>query len=199
MKSVPRDQNYRSFIAIELPAHVRARIAKHINQLQRNCPEARASWTREENLHLTLKFLGNVPVAEIPKLSQAAADSAQAVSPFRFVIGGCGTFPQHGQPKVLWIGVTDASNQLQRLHQEVEKNCQQIGFSPETRTFHPHLTIARLRSANRARELAQLHQTADFAPVSVEVQELLLMRSELSSHGSRYTALARHQCSNVQR
>jgi len=187
------EQIYRTFIAIELPPPVRARIARHTNELRRQCPHARASWTREDNLHLTLKFLGNISGANIASVSGALENAVRGFSSFDFVVARCGAFPPHGQPKVLWIGVNDASGDLQRLYENVESQCEQIRFPPEARAFRPHLTIARVRSAKGARELAQLHQAIDFEPATVDVQELLLMRSELSSHGSRYTALTRHR------
>src|SRR5882724_2236540 len=95
----------RTFIAIEIPADIRRRIKQHIDQLRAAFPDLRASWTRENNLHLTLKFLGNVPVARITALSNAVAAAAHQINQFDLVVSGCGTFPPHGRPKVLWIGV----------------------------------------------------------------------------------------------
>ncbi len=185
-------ETYRTFIAIELPRELRASITKHIDALRRGLPEVRASWTREENLHLTLKFLGDVSVAEIPKLCTAVETAMRGLAPFEFVVSGCGSFPAHRQPKVLWIGISDDSNCLHRLHQKLELECEKAGFSREARAFHPHLTIARLRSAKGAGRLAQLHAEQGFDSSTVEVREVLVMRSELSSAGSRYTILGRH-------
>ncbi|HYX31036.1 MAG TPA: RNA 2',3'-cyclic phosphodiesterase [Pyrinomonadaceae bacterium] len=190
--SAQRDQTYRTFVAIELPPKVRVRIAKYIDELRRNCLNVRASWTREENLHLTLKFLGDVPAAQIANVSRAIEHTAGVCSRLDLVISGCGVFPPHGQPKVLWIGVMDVSGELARLQRILDLNCGEIGLPPEARKFHPHLTIARLRSARDARVLGDLHKTSGFESTTVEVRELSLMRSELSSQGSRYIALARH-------
>src|SRR2546421_13108411 len=101
--------SYRTFIAIEIPAEIRRRIKEHIDQLRAAFPDVRASWTREDNLHLTLKFLGEVPVARIPALSDAVTEAAHEINPFGLIVSGCGTFPPHGRPKVLWIGVHAAS------------------------------------------------------------------------------------------
>src|SRR2546421_9354722 len=97
--------SYRTFIAIEIPAEIRRRIKEHIDQLRAAFPDVRASWTREDNLHLTLKFLGEVPVARIPALSDAVTEAAHEINPFDLIVSGCGTFPPRGRPKVLWIGV----------------------------------------------------------------------------------------------
>ena len=184
---------YRTFVALELPRDLRVRIIEHSQQLRCEFPEIRASWIREKNLHLTLKFFGDVPVANIPTLSLAVEAAAHAVSSFEFVVGGCGAFPPHGQPKVLWIGINDASGELSKLHEALEHECERLGFAREARPFRPHLTVARLRSAKGARRLARLHSERGFDWYAVKVTELCVMRSELSSEGSSYTALARYQ------
>ena len=185
--------SYRTFIAIELPRDLRARIVTHIDHLRRELPDVRASWTREENLHLTLKFLGDVPVADIEKLSLAVEAATHAASPFELAVSGCGAFPPHGQPKVLWIGITEASEELTKLHEAIERECERAGFAREARPFHPHLTIARLRSSKGARRLAQFHGSLGFAPQSFTVSELIVFRSELRSEGSKHTAISRHK------
>ena len=196
---------YRTFIAIELPDDVRARIGEHVNRLRRELPEIRASWTREENLHLTLKFLGDVPVADIPKLSAAVEAAAQTVRPFRLTVSGCGAFPPHGQPKVLWIGVlseppavagdSTASSEaasLESLHKRMEDDLATAGFPREERPFHPHLTIARLRTPKSGRELSDFHQALGFAPQSFSVSEVVVFKSDLLREGSKHTPISRH-------
>src|ERR1043166_5484927 len=123
---------YRTFIAIEIPPDIRRRIKEHIDQLRAAFPDERASWTREDNQHLTLKFLGNVTVARIPELSNAVAAVAHEIKPFDLIINGCGTFPPHGRPKVLWIGCADVPSAsslspsplaLGSLHTALEDRC----------------------------------------------------------------------------
>jgi 2'-5' RNA ligase len=189
---------YRTFIAIELSRDLRARVTEHISVLRRELPEVRASWTREENLHLTLKFLGNVPVADISKLSLAIEAAARENHSFEFTVSGCGSFPPHGTPKVLWIGITDGLSQITRLCEAVERECERAGFPREARAFRPHLTIARLRSSSGAKEVARAHVARSFASSSVRVKEVCVMRSELSSKGSRYTALSLHRLAEAQ-
>lgn len=185
-------ESWRTFIAIELPASLREQVARHIQVLRKQLPDVRASWVREENLHLTIKFLGDVPVDDIQKLSDAAASVAAAIDPFALSIVGCGAFPPHGQPKVLWIGIEDEQRNLIRLQQRLEDECARLGFARESRSFHPHLTIARVRSPRGSRRLAQLHKDTDFPPQIVSVSEVVVFRSELRSEGSRHTAISRH-------
>jgi 2'-5' RNA ligase len=186
----------RTFIAIELPRDVRRGIKEHIDQLRAVFPDVRASWTREDNLHLTLKFLGNVPVARIPALSNAVAEAAHEIDPFDLGISSCGTFPPHGRPKVLWIGCPTMEAQASRLHLlhgALEDRCAAAGFEREPRAYHPHLTIARLRESKDSRTLAEHHRRLDFASQSFTVSGLVVFRSELSSKGSKHTALSRHE------
>ena len=194
---------YRTFIAIEIPANVRAKIADHINRLRRECPDVRASWSREDNLHLTLKFLGDVPIERIPALSTAVEQAVQHMHPFDLIVKDCGAFPSHGRPKVLWIGVLSEppavaggpeapTSDLQGLHAAIEDHCAAAGFERDMRAFHPHLTMARLREAKGSRDLAARHKELGFPSRAFTVSELVLFRSELSSKGSKHTALARH-------
>ena len=181
----------RTFIAIELPADVRARVAQHIACLRHELPDVRASWSREDNLHLTLKFLGNVSVAEIPKVSNAIERATKPVSAFEVTVSGCGVFPPRGRPGVLWLGTQAAG--LQALHAAIDQELDAAGFPRELRPFHPHLTLARLRQSQGARQLAELHKSLVFAPVEFGVSEVVVFKSELLTQGPRHTAISRHR------
>jgi RNA 2',3'-cyclic 3'-phosphodiesterase len=185
-------ETWRVFIAIELPSHLRERIINHIDHLRSAIPEVRASWIREDTLHLTLKFLGDIPVANVEQLSAAAGMAASKVEPFEVVVEGCGAFPLRGQPRVLWIGIEDPSGNLAELQQALEQECDANGFAREPRPFHPHLTIARLRQPHGSRQLAQMHQEIGFNREAISVADLTVIRSELRSEGARHTVISRH-------
>jgi RNA 2',3'-cyclic 3'-phosphodiesterase len=187
------EHSWRIFIAVELPSTLRQQISRHITELRRAEPEVRASWSRQENLHLTLKFLGETSVSGIPNLSEAMQAAVARVSPFEITIDGCGAFPSRGQPRVLWIGIQDPSRQLIRLQQALEDEGEKRGFDRERRDFHPHLTLARLRQTNGARRLVDLHEKIGFPATKVDVRELCLIRSEPGDQGSRYTVIERHE------
>jgi 2'-5' RNA ligase len=184
---------WRVFIAIELPASVRKKLKDHIEHLRESVPDARASWSREENLHLTLKFLGDTPVSQIETLSQAAKRAASKAIPFELIVAGAGAFPPRGQPRVLWIGIEDTSEQLGKLQQALEDECDKEGFAREPRPFHPHLTIAHLRRPQGSRQLAALHDEMGFEAETVRASALAVVRSELGSEGSRRTVISRHE------
>jgi len=183
---------WRVFCAIEVPQEVRARLTAHIETLRRRFPAVRASWTRDDKFHLTLKFLGEIPQERVENLSIAVTRAASSVAPFKLMIEGAGAFPQNGPPKVLWLGVTDVERGLTVLHTSLEAECVQEGFAKETRPFRSHLTIARIRESYGARALASFHRESGFPAVEFFVSELLVIRSELSSAGSKYTVVSRH-------
>ena len=188
----PPDESWRLFVAIELPASLREGVRDHIDRLRDSVPDARASWAREENLHLTLKFLGETPVSKVEALSLAVERAAAQVSPFSAIVGGSGAFPPRGQPRVLWIGIDDSTGNLMKLYRSLEDECFQAGFSREERPFNPHLTVARLRQPHGSRRLAEVHQQIGFDPVPLNVSDVCLIRSELRSEGSRYSVIGRH-------
>jgi RNA 2',3'-cyclic 3'-phosphodiesterase len=186
------DKSWRVFIAIELTQIVRARLAEHIDRLRATMPEVRASWSREGNLHLTLKFLGDIPVTNVEQLSAAASIAAVKVEPFEIVVEGCGAFPPRGQPRVLWIGIDDPSGKLAELNRALEDECANAGFPREPRAFHPHLTIVRLRQPQGSRQMAAKHEEIGFNREIVGVSGISVIRSELRSEGSKHTTISRH-------
>lgn len=190
------EEAWRIFIAIELPVDIRRKLKTHIDHLRHSLPGSHASWGCEENLHLTLKFLGDIPVEKVETLSQATQRAASDSSSFELTIAGCGAFPPSGQPRVLWIGIGDLSGKLADLHTVLEEECAQAGFAREQRSFQPHLTIARLRRPQGARQLATLHKEIGFESETVEVSELTVVRSELRNEGPRHTVIARHALSS---
>ena len=165
---------------------------KHTEQVRAAVPRAQASWSRQDNIHLTLKFLGEVSVTRVDDVSDAAERAAKEFSPIKISVEQTGVFPRHGPPRVLWIGVYDDSGCLASLNSRLEDECAAKGFARQERPFHPHLTLARLRKPQGARDLAEKHKAIHFEPVEVVVSELLVIRSELSSEGSKYSMISRH-------
>ena len=187
------EDSWRVFCAIDLAASVRAKVIRQINRLRQAVPNAQASWSREENIHLTVKFLGEIQTSRLSDLSHAVARAVAHFSPFQITLEGSGVFPKHGTPRVLWIGVRDESGKFAEFHTRLEEACAREGFAREERPFHPHLSIARLRKPQGARALAAAHKEMLFEPADVAVAELLVIRSELSNAGSRYTVISRHR------
>ena len=156
-------------------------------------PESEASWSRIENIHLTLKFFGNVEESGLVKIAKAGERTVADFSPFDIFIKSSGSFPKPTQARVLWIGVEDPTGKLSELNRNFENECSSEGFAREDRAFRPHLTIARIRKPVGARTLAEMHQKLGFSSIKLTVNELVVFRSELSSKGSNYTSLSRHK------
>ena len=183
---------WRVFCAVELPDDVRARLQEHIARLRKEVPDAAASWSRVENIHLTLKFFGNVALDRIPKISAAATRTTEQFSKFEIDVGNTGVFPRPSRAQVLWIGVNDPTGKLAALQKRLEDQCAAEGFEKEDRAYKPHLTIARLRKPEGARQLADTHLNMNFPLIEVSLHELVVFRSELSSKGSKYTSISHH-------
>ena len=184
---------WRTFCAFELPESLRARIDQHSQLVREAVPEAAASWSRSENIHLTVKFFGNVDQQRVPVISAVAAHVATEFSPIQIEVGKTGVFPRPSRPQVLWIGIHDPSQALANLHKQLENQLAPEGFPKEDRAFRPHLTTARIRKPHDAAKLAQTHLETKFDTVEISLNELVLFRSELSSRGSKYTAISRHR------
>ncbi len=178
----------RTFLCIEIPAAIRQRI----EELQRTLRslDAQASWVRGQNIHLTLKFLGDVERTRIEKVIEAVTSAALEINPFEIEVGGAGCFPSPRSPRVLWVGLTRLTDEFRQLHRIVETSLAHSGFARDEKKFSPHLTIARLRSPRNAALLAEKLIATGFEPESFTAREVMVMRSELSPGGSIYTPLA---------
>lgn len=184
--------SWRLFCAVELPAEVRKQLEEHILKLRKAVPDVAASWSRVENIHLTLKFIGNVAVDRVPVISAAASRTVAEFSSFRIGVGNTGVFPRPSRAQVLWIGVSDPSGKLSALQERLENECAAEGFAKEDRAYRPHLTIARIRRPEGARRLVDTHLQMNFPIIEVELNELIVFRSELSPKGSKYTPISKH-------
>ena len=186
-----RGTQWRMFCAFELPESLRVRIKEHAERVREVVPDAAASWSRPENIHLTMKFFGNMDQANVAIVSDVLARVAKESAPIGIAVGGTGVFPRPSRPQVLWIGIDDRTGALAKLQKRVEDECAREGFPKEDRAFRPHLTIARIRNSHNANHLSEAHLKLEFASVEVILNELVFFRSELSPKGSKYTPISR--------
>ncbi len=183
--------SWRLFIALELPPEIVHEL-KHLQaELQRIVPEGVASWVRPEGIHLTLKFLGDVPLRQLDALKAALEESVTGWRCFSLHLGELGCFPSMANPRVLWVGVGGDLKQLAALQASVEKHIAPLGYPPEERGFSPHLTLARARRSARREEAAALGRAAETHHPSQttpwRVDAVSLMRSQLDPRGAIYT------------
>jgi len=181
----------RAFVAIELPEKVRTALAREQARLQAVCarnPEIR--WTQPKGMHLTLKFLGEVPVERVLYVT-AALHALDRFEKFEVEVRGLGFFPNAAHPRVLWAGL-EAPAGLTDLARGVETALEKLGFAREDRPFHPHLTLARFRAVHADRALEAALEKADSASLGrFEVSEFFLFESRLLTGGAEYRKVAR--------
>ena len=183
----------RSFIAIDLPAGVRAELTSFEEKLKaRRHPFVK--WVDPESMHLTLKFLGNVAADFIPQIVEAMSGVAEAHSTFKLQVAGTGAFPNWQRPQVVWVGVGGELDRLNSLQKGLESVLAPLGFPSESRPFSAHLTVGRLRdrvTPDDRRRFAEFAQTVEFkASLSFEVNAIRLIKSQLTPAGPIYTELA---------
>jgi len=178
----------RSFIAIDLPIDIKSSIDRVIQKVSGISRGIR--WVPVENIHLTLKFLGDVKDDLVLEIAKRLALVGKHHPPFNISVRGAGAFPNLRSPNVLWVGV-DPSPQLDDLFAEIDATLSEAGFEKEGRKFSPHLTIGRVRDRRDIdpviRELAT-YKDVFFG--TIEVREILLMKSVLKPSGAEYSRAA---------
>ncbi len=176
----------RLFVALEISAAVRENLAALIRELRPLAPQAR--WARAENLHVTLKFIGEVAPAKLDAL-QRALSSVRGEGPIAMDFRGLGFFPDERRPRVFWVGIV-AGPALARLAREIEGRLEPLGIPRDPRAFSPHLTLARFQPPGRSERLRsaiQENATREFG--SLHTNQLHLIESKLKSSGAEYFTL----------
>jgi 2'-5' RNA ligase len=149
-------------------------------------------WTPSDNLHVTLRFLGNVDVRLLSEASARLERGCREFGPFELGFGALGCFPDERRPRVVWIGFAGAVNQLSALEASVDRAMGDLGEHREEKPFTPHLTLGRVRTRTRdAAAVGKLIRGSVVDPIGAwRISEVALIRSELKPEGSRYTPLA---------
>ncbi len=179
----------RTFVAIELePA-----IKQVLVNLLRGLPRADGvRWVSEQQLHLTLKFLGEVDDAHIGNVCAAVAHAARTVAPFSMSIAGLGVFPAPRNPRVLWCGVADPTESCRRWVATADPLLADLNFKPETRAFTPHITLGRSRSTAGGYVLREVLESRQLpATDEMLVSEVVVFESQLRPTGAVYTPVAK--------
>ena len=179
--------NVRTFIAVDLPTEVKSQIGEILSPLK---PLSRSiRWVRAAGLHLTLKFLGEIPEEQLPDLVTALEEVLFGRAAFDFRLSGLGGFPNLRRPRVLWIGVPEGDEPLRELAGAVEKALIPCGYPPEKRPFSPHLTIGRVRSPRGIEPVLDRLPAVDFDSGPVTAGAVKVMKSQLKPTGAEYSAL----------
>jgi len=186
-------EQIRSFIAIELPDELKLGLIELEAQLKA-AKQPWVKWVDPYSIHLTLKFLGNIPVNRTGEITRAIEVAAQGISPFHLEVKDLGVFPNLKRVQVVWVGMSGEVDKLAQLQQRIESNLASLGFAPESRPFTPHLTLARLRdraSPEERQKFGQLIANTKFeATYTFKVAAISLMRSQLTREGAIYSQIS---------
>jgi 2'-5' RNA ligase len=178
----------RAFIAITPPASLQQSVAEVQSTLQRFSFPLR--WVKPAQVHLTLKFLGNIVPELIDPVTQAMQRALVPLEAFSLSIQGVGCFPNLARPRVLWMGIEALHDRLGQLHQRLDTELATLGFAPEDRPFRPHLTLARGQPRVASRHLAAVLQPyRDWHFGDMLVEQVTLFQSQLHRDGAVYTML----------
>lgn len=175
----------RCFIAIDLPEEIKRQIGNVINLAAPLSKDIK--WVPYENIHMTLKFLGEVKEDTLPEIEQKLRDICSVHAPFSISVRGTGAFPNEKNPNVIWIGV-DKSDRLKSLYLDIDNSLSEAGFEKESRKHSPHLTIGRVK--NRKDILQVMNGLNEFKSKlfgNVDIVEVHLMKSILKPSGAEYS------------
>lgn len=184
----------RTFIAVEISDPMRRKIARDMAIMKETAPLIQ--WAHPENLHLTLKFLGDVKENDLEELFDAVADAVENFEPFTIELRGVGAFPNWRYPRVVWAGTAEGSQEAKELAGEVEAACVGVGYERERRAWRPHLTLGRVKEPGHAQglpEVAGMMEEKSFG--LIDVDEVVVFMSSLRRTGPVYSPMARFSLS----
>ena len=190
-------KNIRTFVAVDVTEAVRERAAQLIEEL-RSCG-GDIKWVEPHNMHLTLKFLGDVPETEVNSVCRAVVQAAADLPPFSISVQGVGAFPHVGRPRTVWIGVEEGAEQLGSLQRAVDRALKPLGYPKERRPFHAHLTLGRIRRGGpESRTLSdRLREQQAFLAGHSQIKEVVVYASYLDRSGPSYQAMSRGPMRNA--
>jgi len=184
------DNYLRCFIAISLPDEVKTQISTYIDDLKKFSRDVR--WIKAENIHLTLKFLGEIDPEQVKLVKKCLHPLSNKFSRFTLNISGSGSFPGKKRPRVFWLGMEQSKeNPLFGIHKWIENQLLDLGFEKEKRRFSPHLTLGRVRSRGQAdfSELFSDIENNPFVPITFQINEIFFMQSFLKPTGAEYQVI----------
>jgi len=182
----------RLFLACEVPDEVKQHISEVIENL-RDRSGADVRWIRTEGIHVTLKFLGEVPVKKLPAVKLATQEAVVGHSPFELELSNIGTFGGREGLRLMWVGIAGDVLRLEALVRSMNAALAVVGFEPERRPFRPHLTLGRVRdevSTRRRTEIEVEVGKVGVPATSWRTSQVSLMRSRLTQQGAVYEVLA---------
>ncbi|MEW6455922.1 MAG: RNA 2',3'-cyclic phosphodiesterase [Acidobacteriota bacterium] len=186
----------RTFIAIDFPEEIKKLIYEKIDVLKKF--EANIKWIREEGIHLTLKFLGEIDENKLNLINNKLKKISESIPSFSLIVQGMGTFPERSKsPRVIWIGIKEETN-LKRLQENIEEEMEKLSFQRETRKFSPHITIGRVKDSKHITKILDvIEKERETLFGKIKVKEIILFRSILKPDGAQYIPLEKSPLQNA--
>ena len=180
----------RAFIAVEIDQPNKQKISDLISNLKKS--KADVKWITEDQMHLTLKFLGNIDKDKVQDISNTLSNISNNFKSFTISLSNIGVFPNLNRPRVIWLGVDKGADYLKNLSERIENELEKLGFEKEDREFNPHLTLGRVKTSKDLSELKKLINETQFNSENwVEINKLILFQSTLTSKSAIYDALTK--------
>jgi RNA 2',3'-cyclic 3'-phosphodiesterase len=182
----------RTFLAVPLPEELRERLTGLQRRMTKTLHDVK--WVEKENLHVTLVFLGDVAAEEIPAVCRAAQEACAEVPRFQLNVMGLGCFPSLRRPRILWAGIREGAEELQRVYEGLALRLGLLGYRREDRSYTPHVTLGRVKGDSVGPAVTiELEQHAGFEAGETVVKEVHIFSSEPTRQGSVYHVLGRAQ------
>jgi 2'-5' RNA ligase len=182
----------RAFLASELPVSIQDAIQKSTSNLRQTLGDDLVRWVPAHNIHLTLKFLGDVSPSSLDLIKQMLITEAAQYQSFDIQVEGIGSYPNAKQPRVIWVGL-NAPATLASLQRSIESAAARLGYESEERSFSPHLTIGRVRQNASSADIQKIRAALEAAKVgnlgTAHINAVHLFKSDLQPTGSVYTKL----------
>jgi len=182
----------RAFIAIDLTHEIRQRLDEVILAFKKQLDRVPVRWVPAINIHLTLKFLGDVSLANLEILTEMLRTESSSHHPFEISVGGSGAFPNSRRPRVVWVGV-EAPPELAIVQNGIVNAMDRLGYHSEDRSFSPHLTLGRVSRNASPQDISAISKALETTRVgflgAACIQEICLFRSDLKPTGAEYTRL----------
>ncbi len=177
----------RLFIATPLSRQVETELANIIYQLKNAAGNVK--WVKPENIHLTIKFLGETDESLVERLSELIEETSRETKISKFTISKLGGFPNLIRPRALWAGLDGDHSELERLASRVDERVHKLGYEKETRKFRPHLTLGRVKKPQALPQLSHFIENYKIATMPFEIDRLTLFKSTLTPQGPIYERL----------
>ncbi|MHC4660446.1 MAG: RNA 2',3'-cyclic phosphodiesterase [Planctomycetota bacterium] len=179
----------RTFTAVAFPEELRKDLADIGTNVFAGLKGVR--WVKEKALHLTLKFLGDVPMDDTAAISDAIRGVISGIEPFEIKVGGSGAFPSKSRPRIIWVGVSEETGRLEKLFNAIDKAMVSFGIAREKKRYHPHVTIGRVKGRlDSERFMPGMDELNEIDYGTLEVNGVTFFMSDLTPQGPVYTTLA---------